>query len=47
MMIYFTFIFTLFKSHTDFQLKNKVSILWKSGGDSSEQLDSKINVRII
>ena len=34
-------------NNTDFQLKNKVSILWKSGGDSSEQLDSKINVRII
>ena len=27
-------------NNTNFQLKNKVSILWESGGDSSEQLDS-------
>ena len=27
-------------NNTNFQLKNKVSILWESGGNSSEQLDS-------
>lgn len=27
-------------NNTNFQLKNKVSILWESRGDSSEQLDS-------
>ena len=27
-------------NNTNFQLKNKVSILWESQGDSSEQLDS-------
>lgn len=27
-------------NNTNFQLKNKVSTLWESRGDSSEQLDS-------